>query len=153
MLLSRALVDKLTVPYMRRCLEKNLSGAYLPGGDTAFSHCVFFLGVAPTDPGPFAKDADTMSFGPVNAQTKTAFDDAYAYSKGFDCCDDACQKRLAATASVHLRTIHFRSAALARDAVAAIQRSRDIYRYAQMLVRQKKTTNTYGGWDGHVVCQ
>lgn len=85
MLLSVGLMRMLTTSYLRQCLSKSFANVthIVPGGDTLFSHCAFFTGIAPTDPGwsfledPWSETKRWMRYTKREETRKRALEAAY----------------------------------------------------------------------------
>lgn len=89
------------------CIQQRFQPEKVFGGDTLFSHCVLFTGVAPTDPGHFLRDTGFNGFDPGGQLVRSVLDLFYAYLKK-SCCDALCEARLRALTSLHLRGMHFK---------------------------------------------
>ena len=48
--------------FPQECISTRFKAVRINGGDTLFSHCAFFLGVAPTDPGASFLDPGFNAF-------------------------------------------------------------------------------------------
>lgn len=129
--LSRKLAWMLDVPYMERCLAKVYAERPAATPAEAFSRCVFTMGVAVTDPGPFARDTSFAAFGHNGYRDSDLIRDAYNYANGPTCCDDRCQHRLQTSAAIHLPLESYASRRALREAIRDIQRARDVFRFSR----------------------
>lgn len=155
-LLSVGLMRNMGVDAVRRCMGSRFPPG-VPGGDTLFSHCAFFTGVAPTDPGYSFLDAGFNAFDNRGQQVRGAMDLLYSFLKRGACCDALCRARLAATASVHVRGGHFKEPHLAADTIVALARLRDLYLDARAREEAdpevaKAYAEAGGVWDTHRSC-
>lgn len=50
--------------FLQDCIQNKFEPGKIFGGDTLFSHCVFFTGIAPTDPGHYTWDQGFNGFDP-----------------------------------------------------------------------------------------
>lgn len=123
-ILSRKLVESLNVTYMSNCLREHYSVRTQVAPAIALSNCIFFMGVAPTDPGPFAVDTRVETFAMPGYDVEGITRDITNFAAGGKCCDELCQRRLKVTATTFVQYTP-----LHREAVRATQRARDIYRY------------------------
>lgn len=123
-ILSRKLVEMLNVTYLSGCLRDHYSVRTQVAPAVALSNCIFFTGIAPTDPGPFGVDPRVEVFGMRGYKVDDIERDVGNFAVGNKCCDELCQRRLAVTAStfVPYTMLH-------REAVRSTQRFRDIYRF------------------------
>lgn len=157
-ILSVGLLRRLPIEYIHSCIKGNFSHGQIYGGDTMFSHCVFWTGVAPTDPGYFLHDVHYNTFDHGGQLLLPIMNEYYRYfKKGFPnnttCCKKQCQARLAHTTSHHVRGLHFKEPEIAIDTMKMMVRLRDTYLHLRRVFERK------GGhaklpelWDNHKSC-
>lgn len=156
-ILSVGLMRMLSSAYVRECIAGRFKRDQVFGGDTMFSHCTFFKGVAPTDPGHFFLDPQFNAFDQGGQLIRNGVDLTYSYLKRTGCCDAACESRLAAAVTVHLRGMHFKEPAAAMDTARLIVHLRNTYLdIRQRAERDPAVAKAYLGltpsWDVHRVC-
>eukprot|EP00887_Chlorella_sp_A99_P000046 scaffold16.g46.t1 len=154
-ILSVGLLRRLPLEYIHSCIKGNFSHGQIYGGDTMFSHCVFWTGVAPTDPGYYFHDHHYNTFDHGGQLLLPIVSEYYRYfKKGFPnnttCCKKQCQARLAHTTTHHVRSLHFKEPEVAVDAMKMLVRLRDMYLHIRSVAKRK------GGhaklpelWDNH----
>ncbi|KDD73224.1 hypothetical protein H632_c2408p0, partial [Helicosporidium sp. ATCC 50920] len=151
-ILSVGLMRMMPVSYMQDCVENQFRGLNVPGGDTLFSHCVFFTGIAPTDPGYYFLDKEFNAFDQGGQLVLQSLDLMYHYLKR-GCCPRKCQQRLRAATSVHLRGLHFKEPEAAMDVARMIVRMRDLYLHVRdMGGNATAHEEVPASWDNHKVC-
>ncbi|KFM24945.1 hypothetical protein F751_1824 [Auxenochlorella protothecoides] len=164
-ILSVGLMRMLSVDYMRirppfythskKCIGTRFKPGDVFGGDTLFSHCAFFTGVAPTDPGYYFQDPEYNAFDQGGQLLLNSVDLMYSYLKR-SCCNAQCEARLAALTTLHARGMHFKEPSAAMDTARLIIRLREMY----LAVREEATKEgrraqheeVPPSWDNHKKC-
>ncbi|GAB4822791.1 hypothetical protein N2152v2_009837 [Parachlorella kessleri] len=158
-ILSVGLLRMLSPSYMLDCIRTQFTEpGMVHGGDTLFSHCTFYTGVAPTDPGFFIRDLTFATFDPGSQNVRNVMDLMYAYTKRMEptvpivCCDAQCEERLRWLATVHLRGLHFKEPEAAMMYMRQLVELRDLY----LSMRGRATGSGHSpvppSWDNYKVC-
>ncbi|KAL6771656.1 hypothetical protein ACKKBG_A27275 [Auxenochlorella protothecoides x Auxenochlorella symbiontica] len=154
-ILSVGLMRMLSVDYMRKCISTRFKPGDVFGGDTLFSHCAFFTGVAPTDPGYYFQDPEYNAFDQGGQLLLNSVDLMYSYLKR-SCCNAQCEARLAALTTLHARGMHFKEPSAAMDTARLIIRLREMYlavrEEATMEGRRAQHEEVPPSWDNHKKC-
>lgn len=155
MLLSRAMLRRMTRSHMETCYRHPNVAKDMYGGDAMLSRCMFWTGIGPTETGTLVRHPTYQAFAPEEYQARGLLNDVYSFVRQNQrCCDEECRFRLDSTMSVHLRDGHFIDIDYSQATARILGNALDLYHRARVWEgngnpRKVKT----GGWDTEIKFQ